>query len=151
MATPHPSPFLHQPPFSGLSPHSSKKFHTLPKWLNFWEVLPPYPPPTMPCDLLQILNCECDLLFNCKAIKLVTYTVCMCLDRSWYTVWYVRNTKRSNYLANCWLITKIMWLTGNYNLPLIISLDFLYIEWVIRLYLWALQCVHQHAEDMNLL
>ena len=32
-------------------------------------------------DLLQILNCECDL-FNYRAIKLVTYTVCMCLNRS---------------------------------------------------------------------
>ena len=28
------------------------------------------------CDLLQILYCGCDL-FNCRAIKLVTYTVCI--------------------------------------------------------------------------
>ena len=37
-------PFLNQHPssFSGLSPLSSKKFHTpTPKWLNFWKVLPP--------------------------------------------------------------------------------------------------------------
>ena len=34
--------FLHQPPFSGLSPLSSKKFRTPPpKWLNFWKVLLP--------------------------------------------------------------------------------------------------------------
>ena len=37
--------FLHQPPFLGLSPLSSKKFRTPPpstppKWLNFWKVLP---------------------------------------------------------------------------------------------------------------
>ena len=37
MATPY---FYINPPFSGLSPLSSKKFHT-PKWLNFWKVLPP--------------------------------------------------------------------------------------------------------------
>ena len=35
------------------------------------------------CDLLQILNCKYDL-FNYRAVKLVTYTVCMCLNM--YTV-----------------------------------------------------------------
>ena len=40
MATSH---FYINPPFSGLSPLSSKKFCTPPpsKWLNFWKVLPP--------------------------------------------------------------------------------------------------------------
>ena len=39
---PPPPPFLHQPPpLSGLSPLSSKQFRTPPKWLNFWNVLPP--------------------------------------------------------------------------------------------------------------
>ena len=33
------------------------------------------------CDLLQVLDCGCDL-FNYRAIKLVTYAVWMCLNRS---------------------------------------------------------------------
>ena len=39
------------------------------------------------CDLLQILNCGYDL-FNYKAIKLVTYTVYMCVCEKY---------KRNNY------------------------------------------------------
>ena len=37
-------PFLHQPPFSGLSPLSSKNFGTPPKGLNFWKALVPTHP-----------------------------------------------------------------------------------------------------------
>ena len=47
------------------------------------------------CDLLQILNCGCDL-FNYKAIKLVTYTVYMCLNRS-CTQCVCEKYKRNNY------------------------------------------------------
>ena len=72
---------------------------------------------------MQILNCGCDL-FNCRAIKLVIYTVCMCLNRS-CTQCVCEKYKRSNYQCYYQLITKgKLRLTGNYNLPLIISLDF---------------------------
>ena len=68
-------------------------------------------------------TCGCDL-FNYRAIKLVTYTICMCLNRS-CTHCICEKSKRSNYHCNYQLITEgKLWLTGNYNLPLIISLDF---------------------------
>ena len=73
--------------------------------------------------LCKFSTCGSDL-FNYKAIKLVTYTVCMCFNRpcAQCVCW---KYKRSNYHCNYYLITKSkLWLTGKYNLPLIISLDF---------------------------
>ena len=46
------------------------------------------------CDPLQILNCGCDL-FNYRSIKLVTYTIFMCLNRS-CTQCVCEKYKRSN-------------------------------------------------------
>ena len=78
-------------------------------------------------------SCGCDL-FNYRAIKLVTYTVCMCLNRS-YTQCVCDKYKRSNYDCNYWLITKGKFqLTGNYNLPLIITLDFLFFHFIYEHY-----------------
>ena len=65
----------------------------------------------------------CDL-FNYIVINLVTYTVCMCLNRL-CTQYVCEKYKRSIYHCNYWLITKDkLWLNGNYNLRLIISLNF---------------------------
>ena len=50
------------------------------------------------CDLLQILNLWMDML-NYRAIKLVTYTACMCLNRSRRQCVFDK-FKRSNYHCN---------------------------------------------------
>ena len=49
-------------------------------------------------------SCGCDL-FNYRAIKLVTYTVCMCLNRS-CTQSVCDKYKKSNYHCNYKLNTK---------------------------------------------
>ena len=68
-------------------------------------------------------TCGCGL-FNYIVIKLVTYTVCICLNRS-CTQCVCEKYKRSIYHCNYWLISKgKLWLNGNYNLCLIIFLDF---------------------------
>ena len=81
----------------------------------------------------NISTCGCDL-FNYRAIKLVTYTVCMWLNRS-CTQCACEKYKRSNYHCNYWLITKgKLWLTGNYNLPLIITVGFCIYIWTLFFY-----------------
>ena len=65
---------------------SVKKKKTTPEWRD------------CVCDLSQILICGCDL-FNYRAIKLVTYTACMCLNRS-CTQCVCEKSKRSNYHCN---------------------------------------------------
>ena len=105
---------------------------------------------TVSVTFCKFWTCGCDL-FNYRTYKLVSYTVCMCLSRS-CTQCVCEKYKRSNYHCNYSLVTKSkLWLTGYYNLPLIISLDFSIDRLSYSTLFIRITVSYQCAEDMTVL
>ena len=105
---------------------------------------------TVSVTFCKFWTCGCDL-FNYRTVKFVSYTVCMCLSRS-CTQCVCEKYKRSNYHCNYSLITKgKLWLTGYYNLPLIISLDFSIYRLSYSTLFIRITVSYQRAEDMTVL
>ena len=143
MATP-PSPpphFYINPLFQVYPPILAKNFIPSPSDSIFGRSYPP--PPLQLCHVtfckFWIVNVTCYLI--AKQLNWShTQFVCAWIGHGTQCGMWEIQKEAITTVANCWLITKIMWLTGNYNLPLIISLDFLYIDLVIPFYLWVLVC-----------